>query len=368
MKFDYLVVGSGFYGLTFARTAAEEGSRVLVVDKRNHIGGNCYTEKIEGIDVHKYGPHIFHTNDLDIWRFVNRFSKFNNYQHRIKVNFKGIVYSFPVNLMTLHQLWGITSPDQAKEKIDSVRVFCEGSESLESWSLSQVGQEIYDVFIKGYTTKQWGKDPKYLPSSIIKRLPIRLDYNDNYYNDIYQGIPIDGYTKLFENMLDHKNIKVETNVDFFSNKEYLMKSSSTLVYSGKIDEFYEYRFGRLDYRSLDFKISVMEGNYQGCSIVNYTDKDVPFTRSVEHKYFTQNSSNKTVVTWEFPQSYSEGSIPYYPINDDTNNETYLKYKKLNKDDRIIFGGRLGSYRYMDMHQVIASAIKAVKSLKKTSLE
>jgi len=357
MIFDYLIVGSGFFGLTFARLVAELGKSVLVVDKRDHIGGNCYTEKIEGIDVHKYGPHVFHTNDLEVWRFVNRFSIFNNYQHRVKVNFKEKIYSFPINLMTLYQLWGVTTPEQAKCKLDSVKITSNNLDNIESWVLSQVGKDIYEIFIQGYTAKQWGKDPKVLPSFIIKRLPIRLNYNDNYFNDTYQGIPSDGYTSLFENMMDHKNIQINLNVDFFENKNYLMGLAKQVVYTGKIDEFYDYQFGRLEYRSLEFNSKIMNGTYQGCSIINYTDKEVPFTRVVEHKHFSQKNNDKTVVTWETPKQYSQGVTPYYPVNDDKNNEVYSKYKKLSLDSNVIFGGRLGSYRYMDMHQVIASAMK-----------
>lgn len=355
MKFDFLVVGSGMFGSTFARTVAENNKTVLVVEKRNHIGGNCYSENIEGINVHKYGPHIFHTNDLRIWNFINRFSEFNNYQHRIKVNYKNKIYSFPINLMTCFQIWGVNNPEQAKEKIDSLRIKNENLDNLENWILSEVGEELYEIFIKGYTAKQWGKDPKELPSFIIKRIPIRLTYDDGYFTDRYQGIPVNGYTSVFEKMLDHPNIKLETGVDFFENKS-LMDSANKVVYTGKIDQFYEYRFGELEYRSLRFETKVLDGDYQGVSIMNFTEKDVPYTRIVEHKHFEFNKNSKTVVTWEYPDSYSLGKIPYYPVNDEKNNILYKKYEKLNDNQSVIFGGRLGKYEYRDMHQIIASAI------------
>ncbi len=355
MKFDFLVVGSGMFGSTFARTVAEKNKKVLVVEKRNHIGGNCYSENIEGINVHKYGPHIFHTNDLRIWNFINRFSEFNNYQHRIKVNYKNRIYSFPINLMTCFQIWGVNNPKQAKEKIDSLKIKNENLDNLENWILSEVGEELYEIFIKGYTAKQWGKDPKELPSFIIKRIPIRLTYDDGYFMDRYQGIPVNGYTSIFEKMLDHPNIKLETGVDFFENKS-LMTRADKVVYTGKIDEFYEYRFGELEYRSLRFETKVLDGDYQGVSIMNFTEKDIPYTRIVEHKHFEFNKNSKTVVTWEYPDSYSLGKIPYYPVNDEKNNILYKKYEKLNDDQGVIFGGRLGKYEYRDMHQIIASAI------------
>lgn len=365
MKYDFVIVGTGFFGTTFARLAAESGRKCLLIDKRNHIGGNCYTEKIEGINVHKYGPHIFHTNNFEIWNFINRFSKFNNYQHRIKVNYKDQIYSFPINLMTANQVWGVKTPSEFDEKINQIKLDV-GSNSLENWCLSNVGKDLYEIFIKGYTKKQWNKDPKNLPSFIIKRIPLRNTFDDRYYNDKYQGIPINGYSNLFENMLDHKNIEFKLNVDFFENKKEILNSGHRMVYSGKIDEFYDYRFGELEYRSLKFENKILDGDYQGCSIVNYTHSDVKYTRSVEHKHFEFLSSDKTVVTWEYPDDYSIGKIPYYPINDNNNNLIYEKYKSIAHipgNPEIIFGGRLGRYQYMDMHQVIASAIKSFNNLK-----
>jgi UDP-galactopyranose mutase len=355
-KFDFLVVGLGLFGSTFARIAAERGKTCYIIDKRNHIGGNCYSEKIENINVHKYGPHIFHTNDLRIWSFINRFSEFINYQHVVKVNFKNKIYSFPINLMTLYQVYGVKTPEEAKNKLNQIRVENKNSDNLENWALSQIGTELYEIFIKGYTKKQWNKDPKDLPSSIIKRIPIRTDYNDRYFNDKYQGVPKNGYTEIFNKMLDHPNIKFETNVDYFYNKNELSSIAQKIIYTGKIDEFYEYKFGPLEYRSLRFEQEVHENDYQGCSIINFTDENVPHTRIIEHKHFEMNNSNKTVITKEFPDNYDFNKIPYYPINDEKNNLLYLKYKQIETDGKIIFGGRLGKYEYKDMHQIIASAI------------
>lgn len=356
MIFDFLIVGAGLFGSTFARTVADRGKKVLILEKRNHIGGNCYTKKIEGIDVHVYGPHIFHTNDNKIWEFINEFSNFNNYQHRPKVNYNDKVYSFPINLMTFYQVWGSKNPQEAKEKIKSVRIKNPSPDNLEDWILSEVGEELYEIFIRGYTTKQWGKNPKDLPTFIIKRIPIRFTYDDRYFSDKYQGVPIDGYTSIFEKMLDHPNIQYQTDVDFFNNKKEFTSLADKIVYSGKIDEFYDYQFGELEYRSLKFETKTLDGDYQGCAIMNYTQEDVPFTRIVEHKHFCSNNSDKTVVTWEYPDSYNNSKVPYYPINDEKNNNLYNKYKQIETNGKIIFGGRLGKYEYKDMHQIIASAI------------
>ena len=356
MIFDFLIVGAGLFGSTFARTVADRGKKVLILEKRNHIGGNCYTKKIEGIDVHVYGPHIFHTNDNKIWEFINGFSNFNNYQHRPKVTYNDKVYSFPINLMTFYQVWGSKNPQEAKEKIKSVRIKNPSPDNLEDWILSEVGEELYEIFIRGYTTKQWGKNPKDLPTFIIKRIPIRFTYDDRYFSDKYQGVPIDGYTSIFEKMLDHPNIQYQTDVDFFNNKKEFTSLADKIVYSGKIDEFYDYQFGELEYRSLKFETKTLDGDYQGCAIMNYTQEDVPFTRIVEHKHFCSNNSDKTVVTWEYPDSYNNSKVPYYPINDEKNNNLYNKYKQIETNGKIIFGGRLGKYEYKDMHQIIASAI------------
>lgn len=354
--FDFTIVGAGLFGAVFAREIAEQGKTALVVDQRDHIGGNCYTEKIEGIDVHKYGPHIFHTNNKGVWNYVNRFSKFNNYQHRIKVNYDDRMYSFPINLMTLYQIWGIKNPQEAIRKLEEVRVPIKNPRNLEEWIISQVGTELYEIFVKGYTEKQWGKDPSELPSSIIRRIPIRTTYNDCYFDDEFQGIPSNGYTRMFENILDHKNIKIELGVNFFDSKKKLTNVSNKLVYTGKIDEFFNYKYGELEYRSLVFKTNILNGDFQGSSIVNYTHKDVPFTRIIEHKHFAKLNSPVTVVTREYPDKYEIGKTPYYPVRDEKNLKIYNKYELKGKKTKVIFGGRLGTYQYYDMHQIVAQAI------------
>lgn len=361
MKYDYLIIGAGLFGSVFAYEMTKQGKKCLIIDKRNHIGGNCYSENKDGINIHKYGPHIFHTNDKKIWDWIQQFGEFNNYKHSPKVNFNGDIFSFPINLLTLNKLWGVKTPEEAKEKIESVRVKIDNPKNLEEWVLSQVGHEIYETFIKGYTVKQWNKDPKELPVSIIKRLPIRLNFDDNYFFDKYQGIPVDGYTKLFENMT--KDIDIMLNIDYFSDMERFNAMADKIVFTGKIDEFFGYKYGCLDYRSLTFieeKHNIED--YQGCSIVNYTDEKTEHTRITEHKHFDSVKSEVTWITKEYPKTYENGDTPYYPINDKKNNEIYLKYKKeADKLDKIIFGGRLAEYKYYDMHQIIASALHKTKN-------
>jgi UDP-galactopyranose mutase len=360
MKYDFLIVGSGLFGSVFAHEATKAGKKCLIIEKRNHIGGNCYTEKIDNINIHKYGPHIFHTNDKKIWDWIQQFGEFNQYKHSPKVNYKGEIYSFPINLLTLNKLWGVTTPEEAIEKLEEVKIKCDNPRNLEDWILSQVGNDIYETFIKGYTKKQWNKDPKELPSSIIKRLPIRTNYNDNYFFDKYQGIPIDGYTNLFKNML--KGIDILENIDYFSEKDKWDSMADKVVFTGKIDEFFDYKFGELEYRSLTFVEERHETeDYQGCSIVNYTDLETPQTRITEHKHFDDAKSDVTWITKEYPKNYQNGDTPYYPINDDKNNELYRKYKELaDSTPNVIFGGRLSEYKYYDMHQIIASALTKVK--------
>lgn len=360
MKYDFLIVGSGLFGSVFAHEATKAGKKCLIIEKRNHIGGNCYTEKIDNINIHKYGPHIFHTNDKKIWDWIQQFGEFNQYKHSPKVNYKGEIYSFPINLLTLNKLWGVTTPEEAIEKLEEVKIKCDNPRNLEDWILSQVGNDIYETFIKGYTKKQWNKDPKELPSSIIKRLPIRTNYNDNYFFDKYQGIPIDGYTNLFKNML--KGIDILENIDYFSEKDKWDSMANKIVFTGKIDEFFDYKFGELEYRSLTFVEERHETeDYQGCSIVNYTDLETPQTRITEHKHFDDAKSDVTWITKEYPKNYQNGDTPYYPINDDKNNELYRKYKELaDSTPNVIFGGRLSEYKYYDMHQIIASALTKVK--------
>jgi UDP-galactopyranose mutase len=364
-KYDYLIVGSGMFGATFARHMLDAGKSVLIIDKRSHLGGNCFSEKREGIDVHVYGPHIFHTNDDRIWDFVNRFSKFEPFINKPKVSYKEKMYSFPVNLMTLHQLWGVKTPAEAEEKLKSVRIPCENPQNLEDWILSQVGREIYETFIEGYTKKQWGRHPKDLPASIIKRLPIRLIYEENYFTDKYQGIPAAGYTSLMENMMSGADILLDT--DFFNDQGHWESIATKVVYTGKIDEFFNYVYGELEYRSLEFETFVVDGDYQGNAIVNYTEYDVPHTRIVEHKHFlpsTASRHEKSVVTREFPAKWTRDKTPYYPVRDKKNEELYNSYRELaEKKTNYIFGGRLAEYVYYDMHQVIASGMtKARKEL------
>lgn len=357
--YDYIIVGSGMFGSIFAYEANKVNKKVLVLEKRNHIGGNCYTEKIENINVHKYGPHIFHTNDKKIWNYINQFADFNHYVNRPKVNYKNNLYSFPINLFTLYQLWNVKSPEEAKKKLEQVKIKNENPSNLEEWILSEVGEEIYEIFIKGYTTKQWGRDPKLLPASIIKRLPIRLTFDDNYFNDKYQGIPIGGYTQIFEKMLS--GIEVITEIDFLKDREYFENKATKIIFTGKVDELYDFQYGKLQYRSLKFENKVLEGDYQGNAIINYTEKKIPYTRITEHKHFEFSNEMKTVITKEYPDEYNDNKIPYYPISDEDNLKIYAQYKLLTeKQNKYILGGRLAQYKYYDMHQVIASALSTVK--------
>ncbi len=358
MKYDYLIVGAGLFGTVFGRELTDAGRHVLIIEQRDHIGGNVYTRDVGGIHVHVYGPHIFHTDNNETWRYVNRFATFNHYVHRPNVRYKDKVYSFPINLMTLQQLWGVTTPDEAERRLAEVRVSCEHPKNLEEWILAQVGEEIYRIFVYGYTKKQWGREPKDLPTSIIRRLPIRLTFDSNYYNHRYQGIPIGGYTAMVENMLDGIDVELAT---LLSSMGDWRKQAKKLVFSGKIDEFFDYRFGELEYRSLAFESELMPGDYQGVSQMNYTDEAVPFTRIVEHKHFEFGTQEKTMITREYPLEWDRDKTPYYPINDARNNDLYRKYKAMTANcEDVIFGGRLAAYRYFDMHQVIGSALAAAK--------
>lgn len=358
MMLDYTIVGAGLFGSVFAHEAAKAGKKVAVIDKREHIGGNCYTEFISGINVHKYGPHIFHTNDKEIWDYVNQFAEFNNFVNRPKV-MNGELYSFPINLMTLYQLWGVTTPDEAKVVLEMKKVKIKDPKNLKEWILSQVGYEIYHKFIEGYTTKQWGRDPAELPASIIKRLPIRFTFDDNYFTDRYQGIPIGGYTQIFEKLLS--GIPKVTGVDFFESREEIEKESKKIVFTGKIDEFFDYNLGELEYRSLRFESELHEGDYQGNAVVNYTNANVPFTRICEHKHFQFGQQENTIITKEYPDSYDKTKIPFYPVCDEKNNEMYRAYREQAKLlPNYIFGGRLAEYKYFDMHQIIASALSKWK--------
>ena len=354
---DFLIVGSGLYGSTFARNAAENGYSSIIVEKRSHIGGNCYTKKVDNIDVHIYGPHIFHTSNQKIWNWVNRFSEFNQFQYSPVARYQNENYSLPFNMWTFNQMWGLTDPELVKSKIQEQSNITNPS-NLEEQAISMVGEDIYLKLIKGYTTKQWGTDPSNLPKSIIKRLPLRFEWNSNYFNDKFQGIPTDGYTKMFENILDHHRISVRLDVDYLENKTKLDKLAKVVVYTGPIDRYYDYCYGNLDYRSLSWKSTKHDtNNYQGCPVVNYTDSDVPYTRIIEHKWFNNRNQKKTIVSKEYPEKYSVGKEPFYPCYDSESLSRYQAYKKLSEsEDSTIFGGRLAEYKYYDMHQVIASAL------------
>lgn len=362
MTYDYLIVGAGFFGSVFARLATDAGKKCLVIDSRHHIGGNAYTEKHGNIDVHCYGPHIFHTNDDRIWEFVNKFTKFNNFVLNVKAFRHGRMYSLPFNMNTFHEIWGCTTPEQAKKIIDSQK-FQDTPTNLEEQALSQVGKEIYELLIKEYTEKQWQTEAKNLPASIIKRLPVRYTYDNNYFNDKYQGIPVDGYTAMFEKMLD--GIEVRLNENYFEKRDEWNAIADKIVFTGKIDEFFNYEFGELQYRCLEFTHQIKDTeNWQGTAIVNYPDSRCSWTRIVEHKHFTGVDSKETVITYEVPVAYSRDKTPYYPINDDINTEIYKKYReKADSLNKFIFGGRLANYHYYDMHQVIGAAMKAFKNEK-----
>ena len=360
MKYDYLIVGSGLFGSTFARQVTDAGKTCLIIESREHIGGNVYSENKDGIDVHKYGPHIFHTNDFRIWQYVNRFAKFNNFILSPKVFHNGGLYSLPFNMNTFYEIWGCTTPEQARKIIESQKFTGEPT-NLEEQALSLVGKDIYELLIRDYTTKQWKKEPKDLPSFIIKRLPVRYTFNNNYFDDFYQGIPIEGYTKMIENMISDIPVSLKTN--YFENRGYWNSIANKIVFTGKIDEYFDYKYGELEYRTLDFQEMYLEmENYQGTAIMNYPQLSVPWTRIVEHKHFTGVKTKHTVITKEIPTEYSRDKIPYYPINDEKNTKIYTKYRNhADSIPNVIFGGRLSEYKYYDMHQVIASALQTAKS-------
>jgi UDP-galactopyranose mutase len=356
IAYDYLVVGGGMFGAVFARRAAECGQRVRIIDKREHVAGNCYSEKISGVEVHRYGPHIFHTDNQRVWDFVNRFAKFNHYRHHGRVLHGGRMFSFPINLLTLSQLWGVNTPAEAERKLAAVRVPCESPRNLRDWILSQVGEELYEIFVRGYTTKQWGRDPAELPPSIIRRLPIRQTYDDRYFADAFQGVPIGGYTRMFENMLDHHAIDVVLGVDYFEHQRDVHASATKVVYTGKIDEYFDYRFGELEYRSLRFENEVLAGDFQGTAVVNHAEAAVPFTRITEHKHFEFQTSAQTVITREYPAACDRKQVPYYPIRDVANTALYEQYRAEAQRTGLLLGGRLATYQYYDMHQVVAQAL------------
>ena len=362
-KYDYIIIGAGFFGAICAYELTKQGKLVLVLEKRNHIGGNCYTENVQDIEVHKYGPHIFHTNEKWIWDWINQFAEFNNFKNSPIANVNGKMYSLPFNMYTFNQLWGVTTPEEAQAKIEEQK-YKGPITNLEEQALSMVGKDIYEKLIKGYTEKQWGKKCTELPPSIIKRLPVRFTWDNNYFNDKYQGIPIGGYTQIFEKLLD--NIKVLTNTDFFENRKFYEDISHKIIYTGPIDKFFNYKFGQLEYRSLSWQeIKTPNNNFQGNAVVNYTDLETPYTRILEHKWFDYQNQTNSIISLEYPQDYNGNNEPYYPIRDDNNISCYLQYKKLaDKQKKYIFGGRLGTYMYYDMHQVIAQALHIVGKILK----
>lgn len=365
-KYDYLVVGAGLFGATFAYEAAKRGKHVKVIEKRDHIAGNIYTKEVDGIQVHQYGAHIFHTSNKEVWDYVNQFAEFNRYTNSPVANYKGEMYNLPFNMNTFSQMWGVRTPAEAMAKINEQRQEMAGKEpqNLEEQAISLIGRDIYEKLIKGYTEKQWGQKATELPAFIIRRLPVRLVYDNNYFNDTYQGIPIGGYTQIVEKMLDSDLIDVETGVDFFDKKDEYLKDYPKIVFTGMIDQFFDYQLGELQYRSLRFETEEKNiGNYQGNAVINYTDAETPYTRIIEHKHFEfgKGDKDKTVITREYPADWHRGDEPYYPINNQRNNELYKQYAKLASEqaNNVIFGGRLGQYRYYNMDQVLHAALTAV---------
>ena len=360
--YDYLVVGAGLYGAVFANQAKAQGKSVLVIDKRPNIAGNVFTEKIEGINVHKYGAHIFHTNNKKVWNFVNRFAEFNRFTNSPVANYKGELFSLPFNMYTFNKMWGVVTPSEAQAKIEEQKKQAGITEpkNLEEQAISLVGTDIYEKLIKGYTMKQWGRPCTELPAFIIKRLPLRFIYDNNYFNDRFQGIPMGGYTQIIEKMLEGADVKTDT--DYFDFIKENPDIADKTVYTGMIDEFFGFQYGPLEYRSVRFETEVLdEENYQGNAVVNYTHRDVPYTRIIEHKHFEFGTQEKTVISREYPVTWKKGDEPYYPVNDEKNTALYAKYKELaEKEENVIFGGRLGLYRYMDMHHVVGAALQAVR--------
>ena len=365
--YDYLVVGAGLFGATFARQATDAGKKVLVIDKRPNIAGNVYTEKVEGINFHKYGAHIFHTNNTEVWNYVNRFATFNRFTNSPVANYKGELYSMPFNMYTFNQMWGVVTPEEAEAKINEQRAEITGEpQNLEEQAISLVGRDIYEKLVKGYTEKQWGRDCKDLPAFIIKRLPVRLTFDNNYFNALYQGIPVGGYTKLVEHMLD--GIEVQLNEDYLADKSKWDDVADKVIYTGAIDAYFNYSLGTLEYRSVRFENEVLDQpNFQGNAAVNYTDRETPWTRIIEHKWFEfgkdedGNDLPKTIISKEYSSEWKPGDEPYYPVNDEKNGALYQKYRELAEaETNIVFGGRLGEYKYYDMDMVIASALQCAK--------
>ena len=360
--YDFIIVGAGLFGAVFAREAKKAGKKCLVIEKRKHIAGNIYTREIEGIQVHEYGAHIFHTSNKAIWEYVNQFAEFNRYTNAPVANYKGRMYNLPFNMNTFHQLWGVTTPEEAKAKIEAQKLeyAVENPQNLEEQALNLVGRDVYETLVKGYTETQGGRRATELPAFIIKRLPVRFIYDNNYFDDAYQGIPIGGYTKMVERMLEGVEVSLEEN--FLDRQEYYKGKGEKIVYTGMIDEYFGYCFGELEYRSLRFETEILEEeNHQGNAVVNYTEFEVPYTRVIEHKHFEYGSQPRTVITREYPREWQKGDEPYYPMNDDRNAALYARYlEAASKEGNVIFGGRLGQYRYFDMDDTIEAALACVK--------
>lgn len=359
MTYDYLIVGSGLYGAVVAYCLKRKGKKCLVIDKRSHIGGNVYTENIRGINVHKYGAHIFHTSNKEVWDFVTSLVEFNRYTNSPVANYKGKLYNLPFNMNTFYQMWGVTTPEQAARKIEQQRKESGITEphNLEEQAISLVGRDIYEILVKAYTEKQWGRKAIDLPAFIIKRLPVRFVFDNNYFNDKYQGIPIGGYTRLVEKLLE--GVEVRTNVDYFEDRNYFDSLAEKVIYTGEIDRFFDYKFGHLEYRTVSFETEILEGvsNYQGNAVINYTDAETPYTRIIEHKHFEFGTQPDTVISKEYSKEWKPGDEPYYPVNDEKNSDLYIRYKSLAEaQEKFVFGGRLAEYKYYDMHQVIQNAL------------
>ncbi len=359
-KYDYVLVGSGLYAGVWAREVRKKGKTCLVLERRDHIGGNIACETIEGIDVHRYGAHIFHTSDKRVWQYVNELTEFNRYTNSPVANYKGEMYNLPFNMNTFSKMWNVSTPSEAKQKIQEQTKRIQGEpQNLEEQAIKLVGADIYEKLIKGYTEKQWGRDCKDLPPFIIKRLPVRFTYDNNYFNDLYQGIPIEGYNGMIQRLFE--GCEIRTGVDYLKEKETYDAVGETIVYTGMIDEYFSYCYGELEYRSLKFEHEIKDqDNYQGVAVVNYTEREIPYTRVIEHKHFTYGTQEKTVITREYPSDWVVGMEAYYPVNNEDNQALYKKYEELaNKESKVIFGGRLGEYKYYDMDKVIASALNRV---------
>lgn len=361
----YLVVGAGIFGSVFANEAAKRGNNVTVIEKKTHIAGNIYTKQVDNIQVHQYGAHIFHTNNKKIWDYVNQFAEFNRYTNSPIANYNGELYNLPFNMNTFNKMWGVITPAEAQTKINEQRQEMKGKtpENLEEQAISLIGRDVYEKLVKGYTEKQWGKKATELPAFIIRRLPVRLTFDNNYFNDTYQGIPVGGYTQIVEQLLDHKLIEVHKKTDFFDDKEQYLETYDKIIFTGMIDQFFDYQLGELEYRSLRFETEELNvDNYQGNAVVNYTDAETPYTRIIEHKHFEfgKGDKNKTIITREYPQIWHRGDQPYYPVNNSENNALYKKYQQLAASEpKVIFGGRLGQYRYYNMDQTIMAALHVV---------